>query len=260
MSNTNIPLSFKLGSGNLPNINITPGAIYLKQNTNNNKYINFNLYYGTDNSTIIPLSIQWDNIADKPIATSTSNGLMSSADKAKLEGIAIGANNYSLPTASSNTLGGIKIGYTQSDKNYPVELDSNNNAYVNVPWANTTYTNLKLGQGYATCSTSADTNAKTVTLSNYSLAKGGIVVIKFTNNVAGGSTLNINEKGAEYIYYRGSPLCNNVIRAGDIATFMYNGSYYHLLTIDRWQTDYGTDLPEEEEDLFVGRVFFQIIE
>ena len=37
--------------------------------------------------------------------------------------------------ASNNTLGGIKLGYTQSGKNYPVVLDSNNRAYVNVPWS-----------------------------------------------------------------------------------------------------------------------------
>jgi len=40
----------------------------------------------------------------------------------------------SLATASER--GGIKIGYTESGKNYPVELDSEK-AYVNVPWANT---------------------------------------------------------------------------------------------------------------------------
>ena len=44
-------------------------------------------------------------------ASSTAAGLMSAADKAKLDGIAEGANNYtySLPTASSSTLGGVKI-------------------------------------------------------------------------------------------------------------------------------------------------------
>ena len=33
---------------------------------------------------------------------------MSATDKSKLDGIASGANNYSLPTASSTTLGGVK--------------------------------------------------------------------------------------------------------------------------------------------------------
>lgn len=46
------------------------------------------------------------------------------------------ANNYSLPLAASGTRGGIQIGYTQSGKNYPVQLSSEK-AYVNVPWENT---------------------------------------------------------------------------------------------------------------------------
>lgn len=68
-------------------------------------------------------------------------GVMSSADRKKLDGIAEGANNYSLPTASSTIKGGITLGYPQSGKNYPVALDSNGKAYVNVPWTdtNTTY-------------------------------------------------------------------------------------------------------------------------
>lgn len=46
-----------------------------------------------------------------------------------------------IPAADSNNIGGIKTGYTQSGKNYPVSLDENKKAYVNVPWTdtNTTY-------------------------------------------------------------------------------------------------------------------------
>ena len=43
-------------------------------------------------------------------ATTSAAGLMSSADKTKLDGVATSANNYVLPTASSSALGGIKIG------------------------------------------------------------------------------------------------------------------------------------------------------
>lgn len=39
-------------------------------------------------------------------------------------------------TATSSTLGLVKIGYTQSGKNYPVQL-SNGQMYVNVPWTDT---------------------------------------------------------------------------------------------------------------------------
>lgn len=66
-----------------------------------------------------------------------SNGVMSAADKAKLDGIAVGANKYILPTATTAALGGIKTNYTNNGKNYKVDVDSNGNAYVNVPWTDT---------------------------------------------------------------------------------------------------------------------------
>ena len=37
-----------------------------------------------------------------------------------------------LPTATSTVLGGIKVGYSQSGKKYPVKLDSNNKAYIDL--------------------------------------------------------------------------------------------------------------------------------
>lgn len=73
-------------------------------------------------------------------ATVNVAGVMSSGDKKKLDGIANNANNYSLPTASSTIKGGITLGYPQSGKNYPVALDSNGKAYVNVPWTDTNNT------------------------------------------------------------------------------------------------------------------------
>ena len=108
------------------------------------------------------------------VATTSANGLMSSSDKSKLNGIQAGADAVSFsrslssgtkigtiningtntdiyaPTAgepveygvaTSATLGLVRIGYPESGKNYPVELNSSNQMYVNVPWAdnNTTY-------------------------------------------------------------------------------------------------------------------------
>lgn len=50
-------------------------------------------------------------------------------------------SDYKLPLASANTLGGIKSGYAQNGKNYPVQIDAQEQAYVSVPWTdnNTTY-------------------------------------------------------------------------------------------------------------------------
>lgn len=51
-------------------------------------------------------------------------------------------STFAPPTSSATVLGGIKVGYPTSGKNYKVQLDSSGNAYVNVPWTdnNTTYT------------------------------------------------------------------------------------------------------------------------
>lgn len=70
-------------------------------------------------------------------ATDSSDGLMSANDKAKLDGIAVGANKYVLPTATTAALGGIKTNYTTNGKNYKVQVDDSGNAYVNVPWTDT---------------------------------------------------------------------------------------------------------------------------
>lgn len=41
---------------------------------------------------------------------------------------------YTLPQATSDALGGVKIGYTDNGKAYGVKLDTNGKMYVNVPW------------------------------------------------------------------------------------------------------------------------------
>ena len=50
-------------------------------------------------------------------ATQSAAGFMSAADKKKLDGIAEGANKYSLPTATSNVLGGVKTGANITNSN-----------------------------------------------------------------------------------------------------------------------------------------------
>lgn len=95
----------------------------------NTKGLTLNLV-GTTSSYNIPIV--------KPSNDASTYGLMSGADKKKLDGL----QNYTLSVATTNKLGGIEIGFVKNDsaKNYPVEL-SGNKAYVHVPWTdtNTTY-------------------------------------------------------------------------------------------------------------------------
>ena len=46
----------------------------------------------------------WDNKAEKTAATTTADGLMSAADKKKLDGVAAGANNYQHPATHPATM------------------------------------------------------------------------------------------------------------------------------------------------------------
>lgn len=88
---------------------------------------------------------------------------------------------FDLKAATSGELGGIKLGYTASGKNYPVVLDSNSKAYVNVPWINTTYTlpaatattlgGVKIGTGIAVSSgTISNSGVRSITGSGATLS------------------------------------------------------------------------------------------
>lgn len=79
---------------------------------------------------------------------------------------------YTLPTASNTTKGGILIGYEESGTKYAVVLDENNRAYVNVPRTNTTYT---AGTGLSLTGTAF--SLKTATSSEI----GGVTVTEASN-------------------------------------------------------------------------------
>ena len=79
-------------------------------------------------------------------ASSSMNGLMRAEDKRKLDSIEARANNYTLPTADSSTLGGIKIGNSLNiDSNGTVSVDNklyilvNSLESVSTPDANKIY-------------------------------------------------------------------------------------------------------------------------
>lgn len=66
--------------------------------------------------------------------------------------------NYELPLAKSDTRGGVKIGYSESDKNYAVKLNTDEKMYVTVPWANTHYTTRLYAGASETVANAAATN------------------------------------------------------------------------------------------------------
>jgi hypothetical protein len=136
----------------------------------------------------------------------------------------------------------ISASYLKANYIYEFVFDGTNYVLIGDVDTNTTYTNPKLGQGYGTLEANDDDTTgtnKLALLSSYSLTVGGIVSIKFNENVVQGPnneqvTLNINSKGAKPIYYKGAAITDNIIKENDLATFIYDGSYYHLIAIDRW--------------------------
>lgn len=96
-------------------------------------------------------------------------------------------SDYELPLASANTRGGIKSGYQQNDKNYPVQINAQEQAYVSVPWTdnNTTYAAatasvlglVKQGVAVAPAATEADAAALVTKINELltSLKNAGII-------------------------------------------------------------------------------------
>lgn len=65
----------------------------------------------------------------------------SSASSVPWSGVTGKPSTFAPPTAAASTLGGVKVGYTTSGKNYKLQVDASGNAFVNVPWTdnNTPY-------------------------------------------------------------------------------------------------------------------------
>jgi len=96
-------------------------------------------------------------------------------------------SDYKLLLASANTRGGIKSGYQQNGKNYPVQINDQEQAYVSVPWTdnNTTYTAatasvlglVKKGAAVAPAATGADAAALVTKINELltSLKNAGII-------------------------------------------------------------------------------------
>lgn len=91
---------------------------------------------------------------------------------------------------------------------------------------------------YGTCSTTAVTVNKTVSLSGFNLVTGSRIAVKFSySNTAANPTLNVNSTGARAICYRGSNAVSDSSyyrwQAGDIVEFIYDGTNWVIVG---WQT------------------------
>lgn len=90
--------------------------------------------------------------------------------------------------------------------------------------------------GYVTCSTAASTTAKEASFSEdigWRLRAGSNIIVKFTYDVPANATLNVASTGAKAVYHKGTNVTSGVIKAGDVVTFIYDGTNYVITSIDR---------------------------
>lgn len=78
-----------------------------------------------DSSGYLAVRVPWSNTTYSA-ATTSAAGLMSASDKTKLDGIDTGANAYTLPTATSSILGGVKIGSNITVSSGTISLTKSN--------------------------------------------------------------------------------------------------------------------------------------
>ena len=129
-------------------------------------------------------------------ATQSASGLMSAADKTKLDGIATGANNYTytLPTASSSTLGGVKTTSTVTSTSGLTACP----IISGVPYykdTNTTYTLSSLGAAAASHNhANQNINPQCIELGSGSTSHGGYIDFHFKGNTGDYTSRIIEQK------------------------------------------------------------------
>lgn len=144
---------------------------------------------------------------------------------------ASGGSAAQLPTSSTGTLVQVVTGIKMDAKGHVTGVVSKG---LWSPDNNTTYTNPKLGHGYAS-STAGTSPAFTAAVSNFTLngGNGGFIAIKFSAAVPASATLNVNSTGAKNIYWKNAAITAGVIQQGDTAFLIYDGTRYQLLGTDR---------------------------
>lgn len=109
--------------------------------------------------------------------------------------------------------------------------------------------NAKNGFAYATCSTESSITIKEAILVSGSFAIGanGYISVKFTNAVLSGSSLKVGNTSEKAILNNGDAIKSGIINAGDTATFIYDGSYYQLVSVSNPSKTYIANIGTEWE-------------
>lgn len=172
-------------------------------------------------------------------ATTSVSGFMSRGDKDKLDGIATGANNYSLPTATSTVLGGIKVGTNLSISSGVLSAtDTNTVTSVGIVDDVSTGDIVLKGGGATTITKSGGTititSTDTDTNTTYS-AGTGLTLSGTTFSVTSGTYLTAEADTLATVTGRGASTSVNNVQFNDGVTLRRNtasGQNIHTYVIN----------------------------
>jgi|GEM_PF-2551194 len=176
----------------------------------------------------------WNAKAGTSVATTSANGLMSSTDKSKLDGVAAGANNYVHPSSHPASI------ITQ-DANNRFVTDTEKaawNAKAGTSVATTSANGLMSTadkellanrEGYGTTTGTGTVYSVTLSPAPTALVDGLAFAVKIHLQNTGSATINVNGLGAKTIRKsNGSTLSAGNFRQNSIYTLRYNGTDFIL--------------------------------
>lgn len=132
--------------------------------------------------------------------------------------------NTATPVATASTLGGIKIGYTENGKNYPVELSSEQ-AFVNVPWTDTVYSHPTHPGDDASVDTGALTGAVVISDLDFNITTDTLGHVTDANASVATRTLTLANLG-----YTGATDANNYVHPNHTGQVTSSGDGATTLT------------------------------
>lgn len=107
------------------------------------------------------------------------------------------------------------------------------NAAAQAAGAIVTGGNAAQGYGWSWCDTAYSTNPKIVSIDNFTLQTGGLVAVRFTYGAGTLTSMNVNNTGDIAIVHRGLNYSSAGIAPDDTVVFMYSGTYFHVIAIER---------------------------
>ena len=131
-----------------------------------------------------------------------------------------GADGYSPTVAVSTIPGGHRLTITDVNGSRTVDVMDGEDAPG--------------GSYYGTCSAvDSGTGGCTVVCSGFELSTGQIIAVAFSVDVPQYSSMNINNTGMKLITFESRPIQTGVIMGGNVVLFVYDGTNYQILSIDR---------------------------